>query len=253
MYLPLEEEEDENEEEKEGKNILRVVFRTFDPIKNYRGTQMKINIFLTKLFTIPWYPFYKGFSYDHVLILTPQKERFSIRIEDGDKKSGVYCIEQDGFYKSDNVKNRKYKLIFAFSLSDDQLSRMQKFIVRHCGEPYSLKNANWNVLINKFFFLPKSLQVDDWNNKQLKKKRWDCVTLAMRLLAELDIIPEFLPNGKKVNLLGLSALDMANLLIKLCKNNELDYYFYVSKELMVNDEDYEQGIDFFYEEGSKQV
>lgn len=236
--------------------VVRVIFRTFESdLTKYGNIITIIIIWLIKLFTIPWC--WKGNQYDHVEVLTPEKYRFSIRKEkkiEGIKLTGVYCLPQDeGFYRSYDIKNRKYKLILALQLDIIQKEKLNNFIQNHKGEPYSLSVANWNVLVQKFCFiksLKKKLLIDDWNNKERKVKRWDCVTLIMRLLVELELLPKSKNNGEKIQLLGLSAFDMAMLLIELCNTKEMNKLYLVSKETMET-KDYKEGINLFYRFGSK--
>jgi len=251
--------------------ILRVIFRTFDDklfTKRYNFIT-SCNIWLTKLITIPL--FYDGFEYDHVELLTPQKQRVSIRMEKEDKYSniptvGVYCLKRDGFdnvnkknYKLEKSEQR-YKLIFGFEITDRQEMELNTFINKHLGQKYSLYNANVNVLIQK---LKKPLDtltckfgstilkpIDEYSSPR-KQKRWDCVTLIMRILHEIGIIPEFRKSGKKISLLGLSSFDMAMLLLDMYRNRDLPSCVFVISNELQEEHDYKKGIETFYNTGSR--
>jgi len=75
--------------------------------------------------------------------------------------------------------------------------------------------------------------------------------LIMRILFELELIPEFRKNGEKVPLLGLSAHDMAMLLLEMYKNKELPQCVYVVSRELQNINKYKRGLKLFYEKGCK--
>lgn len=252
--------------------LVRIIFRTFDKkiFTNRYNFWTSFMIWLTKIITIPW--FYNGLKYDHVEALTPKKQRFSIRMEKGDPFGlnppiGVYCLNKDGF-DTDNSKHynlekeeRRYKLIFAFEITDKQEKELNNFIQKHLGEKYNLFNANWNVIMNKLktitFGLSLKFLKDNYNDKSKVSKEWDCVTLIVRALFEIGIIPEYripLPGKikrKQINLLGLSSFDMAKLLLSMYDNGELYTCRYVISPEIQDPEDYKKGIDTFYRIGSK--
>jgi len=252
----------ENEDIENPIKLVRVIFRTFDPklsIKKH-GIKNYLNIKLTKLFTTPLT--YDGpYKYDHNEILTPKRQRFSIRMEDENLPvTGVYLINRNGFWddKNQELLDQRYKLVFAFEVTDEQEEKLNEFIKAHKGEHYGLKNANWNFLMNKINkyvcgFNTEKWMIDDFyiNTKKKKRMKWDCVTLAMRTLLEVGLIPEFRGNGKKVNLLGLSSFDMAMLLLEMYKDGELLQCKYVISRELLDLKEYKKGLKLFYERGCK--
>lgn len=231
----------------DGVKIVRVIFRTFPSFKEiFSGKydiKSSISIFLTKLFTTPLN--YNGYVYDHPELLNPRRQRFAIRQD----PLGVYLINKNGFFdhKNQELLKQKYKLIFAFEITDKQEKQLDVFIEKHLGESYNAKNANLNYILKKLKI--EKFQIDSFKNDKIVK--WDCVMLVMRTLFEIGIIPEFRKDGKKVSLLGLSPHDMAMLLLEMYKNGELLQCVYVISKELENLPEYKRKLKIFYEKGCK--
>jgi len=244
------------------KKLLRVIFRTFDENIWSSGRYKfitSLQIELTKIFTIPRN--HQGFKYDHVEILTPKKQRFSIRMEKSDgihPVVGVYLIDKDGFDRAHHREktDRRYKLIFLFEITDKQEEIMYKFINTHKSEKYGLNVANWNVFISKIISLTsisclKKLKINHYENETIINKKWDCVTLIIHLLSILGVIPEFDINGKTVDLLGVSSFNFANMLIEMYKNGRLPQCIFVISTELQTQKNYKDCLDLFYKLGSR--
>jgi len=107
---------------------------------------------------------YKGENvYDHPELLSPLRQRLGIRQEKEDKFDGlnkplgVYLINKNGFWdpKNQELLNQRYKLIFAFEITENQNEKFFNFYNKHKGELYSTKNANINYILRKFKCLRK--------------------------------------------------------------------------------------------------
>lgn len=227
--------------------IVRVIFKDFPTCKEIFSKKYtlksSISILLTKLFTTPL--FYDGFVYDHSELLTPKRQRFGIRKD----PFGVYLINKNGFWdaKNQELLDQRYKLVFAFQINKKQEEKLYNFIEKHKSEQYNSKIVNLNYILRKLNI--EKLMIDSYNRKGNTK--WDCVMLIMRALFEIEVIPEFLKNGKKVPLLGLSTHNMAMLLLEMYKNGELSHCIYViSKELQKLSE-YKKKLKLFYVKGCK--
>ena len=237
--------------------LVRVIFKSFDSNLNISriGLKKYLNIILTKLFTTSLS--YRGpYKYDHGELLTPNRERFSIRSENPNDGPvmGVYLLTRlRGFWdpKNQELLNQKYKLVFAFEITDEQDNLLYNFIKTHKNEKYSKKNANLNYLVRKIFKKKKNWLINDYENKKRKNCKWDCVTLLMRCLKESQIIPEFRKNGENTPLLGLSAHDMAMLLLEMYQKDELLNCKYVISRELLSEKEYKKGLKMFYKKGCK--
>jgi hypothetical protein len=241
--------------------IVRLIFRTFPPYKQILkymfltkvyDFKTSLGILLTKLFTTPL--MYKGpHVYDHQELLSPDRQRFGIRQEKEDKYGldkpiGVYLINKNGFWdpKNQELLEQRYKLVFAFEITKDQESKFKYFVNKHKSELYSAKNANINYILRKLRC--EKFMIDSYNKDS--PVEWDCVMLMMRILFEMELIPEFRKNGKRVPLLGLSSHDMAMLLLDMYKNKELNCAYIISREVQ-NITKYKKGLKNFYDKGCK--
>ena len=159
------------------------------------------------------------------------------------------------------VKDMRYKLVFCFEISDEQENKLNDFLGKHTSEPYSLNALYWNVLVNKTlcclpYSVKKKLMVDDWNNSKREVKRWDCITLILRILCELEILPEKDDEGKDIPMLGLSAFDAAHMLLDLHLKGTIKCYHVISRELAKSKkelEEWEEALSTFYHVISKKA
>jgi hypothetical protein len=256
--------------------LVRVIFKEFDSTRfifRRFKTLTALNILLIKLFTVPIA--YNGpYKYDHVELMTPNRSRFSIRKEPkqdkfglNPKPMGVYLISKDGLGpnspKLQEMTNQRYKLVFVFQITEKQERELYRFIDSTKGEQYSLRNANFNVICRKIFKTKgEKLMFDSWkgggggrggggHSKKGKLRVWDCVTLIMRGLVEIGVVPEFGPDGKKTPLLGLSAHDMAMLLLKMYVDDQIPSCRYVASREVQEESEYMKTLSTFYSLGSR--
>lgn len=219
---------------------LRVCFKVYDSnleIIKKMGLLTGLKVLITKLFTSPF--LYTGNVYDHVEVLIPEKKsRFSVCYQSGDTedddfglnpKSGVYLRNKNNMSDmfNESMETGRYRLIIVFKINENQKKIMDEFIKTRIGEDYSSNIATFNYLMKSLskisFGITENLIVNDFENKKRKNgnKRWDCVTLIMRLLREMDVLPEMRKDGSKIKLLGNSVNDFAKLVIDMYEKNEL--------------------------------
>lgn len=237
---------------------IRVIFRTFPTEKELIAIQQTHPVLVKKIrqvksFCIP--ENYKGLEYDHVELITWDRRRISIRIG----PEGVYCNQIDGLHKAyvDEMRRLRYKLVFVFKIDEKQKLWLEKFIEQHTGDPYSEGVLYFNCAMKRYCSsltcIRDALMFDDWNFRHPPKtKRWDCVTLILRIMRSLNLLPEkYL--GSKINILGLTSLDMALVLLFLYKNNALRNLEYVISKEFMEEEEWEEAIKKFHLYGTKQI
>lgn len=247
----------------EKKKVVRVILRTYDDrdfkiLKKLYGPWGALQLKFLQFCTIP--KGYKGNKYDHVELLTPRRERFSIRMEKKKKGNqygingvtGVYCKPKnniDVLYDNE-TKNGRYKLVFGFLINDEQEKKLYNFIDSQKGSLYNLDVANWNFFMRQIAKLTrglsKKLMIDQYNNQRLKNKTWDCVTLIIRALVSMNILPDLDENGKKIKWVGYSGFDLARILIELYKRNELPNCEYVISSELQSGDKYNESLEYFY-------
>ena len=212
---------------------VRIIFGTFPT--QYPKTvppSIKREVNLIKFITTP--PLSDGFKYYHTEIITPNRERASIHVgPKGVFKTDVNQLHKE--YVNCDPKDWHYKLMFAFEIDHIQEEKMNKFFEKHLGDPYSQKNMYINILIKKLFFWSKGLQdelmIDDWNNPNVIKKGWDCVTLTLRFLTEIGVLPDpqMCAEKDRFPLLGVSSHELANIFLDripyLREHCGLKFYF----------------------------
>ena len=237
--------------------VVKVIFRKFLSEEDIAEEESKFIKFKIWLYKRASSSYNDGVEiWDHVELITPERERVSIRIDE----EGVYCHQINGLHADyiDEVNELRYTLIFEFEITNEQENKLNKLINAHLGEKYSENVAYWNCFVNKAFFyslpIKKQLMVNDWDNRRKRKKRWDCATLILRMMREIGILPKYV-KGKEINILGLLVTDVAGLLLKLYKDCVLEKYgciLVVSKEIIKDENVYNELLYNFYKYGTKQ-
>jgi hypothetical protein len=170
--------------------------------------------------------------------------------ECGGDSCGESSITQMANEMYDNEKDvLRYRLVFGFTLTKDQEARADQFIRNTLGDQYSLWNLYRNIVTRKFLCFGRNHSCclvrmkNEWDFPPLpnKKRSWDCVSLMMRMLSEVGLFKVDHP----VPLLGLSAFDAGDVMLKLYKTQKLvNCTLVISKEL--DPEHHEEGLKMFY-------
>lgn len=143
---------------------------------------------------------------------------------------------------------KPYSCIFKFQINQQQEDKLDELLNKLKGNPYSLNTLYYNVIVNKvLFFLPsrfrQKFMINDFD-KGRKVLRWDCVSLIMRILKEIDILP------KGTQILGLSGQQARWMLERMIDNQEIDNSSKISPNGIENDvtkmEEYTKQLDHFY-------
>lgn len=234
------------------KYYFRVVFRTFDEhitIRKY-GLKTYVLLHLIKLCTIPWN--YDDYTYDHVELITHDKCWVSVKLEAPNPfrpKKGVYKLVRNGRDMDikdvdiqESWKAGRYKLIFIFPVNRAQIDIFNKYILKHLGQPYNGMEVSWNIALR---YISKIIKKDLSRFYKNDTSSWNCVKLILHILREMNILPEFDTDGKRIDILSHSSQSMTHLLFDLHKKGLLTTKHIISHELQPL-KSYKEDMALFY-------